>query len=105
MEDKLKARLLLLHHILHISVELLEIVNIRAPPWLIHGLDGIEGLMIAPLGEETLDGIDSEIVMILVAAKDAAAIIGVNFTLPAGPGVLPVIEVVLVGPGGVGGLA
>jgi len=100
MEDELQARLLLLHHDLDISVEILEEINVRAPPWLVNGLDGIEGLMVTPDVEETLDGILSPYHVLEVDSQKGATICRVNLTLPLAPSVIPVIEVVLIGPDG-----
>ena len=54
--------------------------------------------MVAPALEEILDGLDRESVMLLVLALESAACYFANFALPTGPGVLPVIEIVLILP-------
>ena len=99
VEDELDTGLLLLDHRSHVSIEILEDIQVRAPPWLVDWLDGVESGMVAPLGQEALNGIFSEIDVLLVDAEQAAAIIWVDGSEPLAPSVRPVIEVVLVGPG------
>ena len=99
VEDELDTGLLLLDHCSHVSIEFLEDIQVGAPPWLVDWLDGIESGMVTPLGQEALNGIFSEIDVLLVDAEQTAAIIRVDGSEPLAPSVRPVIEVVLVGPG------
>jgi len=98
MEDELDAGLLLLNHCSHVSVELLEQVKVRAPPWLVDWLNGVDSLVVAPSVEETLDGILGPVDVVLVDSEKAAAVIWVDLTHPFAPGVFPVREVVLILP-------
>ena len=66
MEDELEARLLISHHVSHIFVELLKHIEIRAPPWFVDWLDSIDGWVIAPFVEKTLDGVFGPVNVFLV---------------------------------------
>jgi len=48
VEAELDAGLLFLHHGANFSVEVLENIEVRGPPWLVNGLNGVNSLMLAP---------------------------------------------------------
>lgn len=66
VEDELQAGLVLMDHGSHISVEGLQHVEVRAPPWFVDGLDGVESLVFAPGVEESLDGVLGKVNVVLV---------------------------------------
>ena len=68
MEDKLQVRLLLLHHRLHISVELLQHIKIGGPPGLVYGLNSVNSGVSAPSVEETLDGVLCPVNVVVIDA-------------------------------------
>ena len=105
VEDELQSWLLLSHHVSDISVEGLEVVNIGAPPWLVDWLNGVECWVVTPSVEESLDGVNSPVVVVLVALNEGASIIWVDSSLPSSPGVFPMTEVIFGDPLGDGGLS
>ena len=97
VEDELQAGLLLLHHGADVSVEVLEDIEVRAPPGLVDGLDGVKGGVSTVGVEESLDGILGPLNVVVVDAHVAAGVI-IPLAHPLTEGVLPVREVVLVRP-------
>ena len=104
VEHELEAGLLLLHHLLDITIELLEKSMVSAPPWLIDGLNSVKSFMITPLGKNTLDSIlgpsDVVGVRVLVVLAVVSSRSLVIDTHPFTIGLIPMVEVVLILPDG-----
>ena len=102
MEDESQTWLLLSHEVTDITVELLEVILIRAPPWLVNGLNGRESGVVAPSVEKSVNGVNGPVVVLLVLGEDRASIIRVDGSLPLTPGVIPMVEgLAIVSPDGV----
>ena len=97
VEDELQAGLLLAHHVTNISVEVLKDVQVGRPPWLVDGLNSIDCWVITPSVKETLNGVLGP-VNVVVVDGDVFTLIVVPFAHPFAESVLPMAEVVLIGP-------
>jgi len=66
VEDEEEVWVRMSHHGSHSFVEFLESWEVRAPPWLVDWLKSIEGWMITPLLEESPDGINGPVHVVVV---------------------------------------
>ena len=105
MEDELDMRLLALDHGADILVERGKKINIRAPPWLVDRLDSIDSWVVAPSVKKTLNGVLGKVDVVHVGVLVVKAVVAtfclVIFAHPLTEGVVPMVEVVFIGPGGV----
>jgi len=97
MEDELQAGLLFFHHLSDLTVEVLEHVKIGAIPWLVDGFNGSQSGVGTPGIEETLDGVLSPVEVVLVDGDVVAGVV-IPLAHPLTESMLPVTEVVLIGP-------
>mmetsp|Transcript_44632 Transcript_44632/g.60496 ORF Transcript_44632/g.60496 Transcript_44632/m.60496 type:complete len:224 (-) Transcript_44632:103-774(-) len=94
LEHKLQSRLLLSHQVAYAAVEVHKSVSGSVAPWFVNRFNSINSRVITPLFQESINGIQSPVNVILVNIVVRLSIL-VPITDPVSTLVTPVVESVL----------